>query len=361
MRTGICKHRATKFLIFRTTYLLLFFIGLTVLGTVTEGHAEVLTEVFKRVHPAVVVVQTEHHAPMSEQPGLPAPMAGVGSGVLISKDGKVLTASHVVHSADRIVVKFKNGEEITARVVSSERFADVALLQLERMPKEAVIAHLGDSDQVEVGDQVFVVGAPVGMSYTLTVGHISARRAPQDLTIGFSRVEMFQTDAAINVGNSGGPMFNMAGSVIGIVSHIISKSGGFEGLGFAVTMESARRLLLDQPPFWTGIEGVLLTGPLAGAFNLPQSAGLLVQRVANDSPASRLGLRAGSIVAMIDGKSLLIGGDIVLQVQGIPLIGDLSSYTLIRERVGKLRVGDVMTVRVLRDGTTHELRLPISR
>ncbi|MGE0474979.1 MAG: PDZ domain-containing protein, partial [Nitrospirales bacterium] len=126
-------------------------------------------------------------------------------------------------------------------------------------------------------------------------------------------------------------------------------------------MESAKRLLLDQPPFWTGIEGVLLTGPLAAAFNLPQSAGLLVQRVANDSPASRLGLRAGSIVATIDGKPLLIGGDIVLQVQGIPLIGDLSSYTLIRERVGRLRVGDIMTVRVLREGETHELRLPISR
>ena len=156
-------------------------------------------------------------------------------------------------------------------------------------------------------------------------------------------------------------MFNMDGSVIGIVSHIISKSGGFEGLGFAVTMESARRLLLDQPPFWTGIEGVLLTGALARAFNLPQSAGLLVQRVAKESPAARLGLRAGTIVVSIDEKPLLIGGDIVLQVQGIPLIEDLSSYTLIRERVGKLRAGDIMTVQILREGDTHELRLPVSR
>ncbi|MDR4495678.1 MAG: trypsin-like peptidase domain-containing protein [Nitrospirales bacterium] len=361
MRPRICRNRDDRFSLTRATFFLWAIMSVTAFGMVSKGHANVLTEVFKRVHPSVVVVQTEHLAPMGEQSGLPASMAGVGSGVLISKDGMVLTASHVVHSADRIVVKFKNEEEIPARVVSSERFADVALLQLERMPKEAVVAHLGDSDQVEVGDQVFVVGAPVGMSYTLTVGHISARRAPQDLTMGFSRVEMFQTDAAINVGNSGGPMFNMEGSVIGIVSHIISKSGGFEGLGFAITMESAKRLLLDQPPFWTGIEGVLLTGPLAAAFNLPQSAGLLVQRVANDSPASRLGLRAGSIVATIDGKPLLIGGDIVLQVQGIPLIGDLSSYTLIRERVGRLRVGDIMTVRVLREGETHELRLPISR
>lgn len=330
-------------------------------GMVSEGHADVLTEVFKRVHPAVVVIQTEQHASVGEQMGTTMPMRGIGSGVLISKDGEVLTASHVVHSADRIVVKFKNGEEVPAHVVSSERFADLALLKLEHMPKEAVIAKLGDSDQVEVGEQIFIVGAPVGMTYTLTVGHISARRGPKDPTIGFSQVEMFQTDAAINVGNSGGPMFNMAGSVIGIVSHIISKSGGFEGLGFAVTMESARRVLLDQPPFWTGIEGVLLMGPLARAFNLPQSAGLLVQRVANDSPAARLGLRAGTIVITIDGKPLLIGGDILLQVQGVPLIEDLSSYTLIRERVGKLQVGEIMTVQILREGEIHELRLPVTR
>lgn len=335
--------------------------GCLLFGMITEGHADVLTEVFKRVHPAVVVIQTEQHASAGEQMGTTMPMTGIGSGVLISKDGKVLTASHVVHSADRIVVKFKNGEEVPAHVVSSERFSDLALLKLEHVPKDAVVAKLGDSDQVEVGEQIFIVGAPVGMSYTLTVGHISARRVPQDLAIGFSQAEMFQTDAAINVGNSGGPMFDMAGSVIGIVSHIISKSGGFEGLGFAATIESARRLLLDQPPFWTGIEGVLLTGPLARAFNLPQSAGLLVQRVANDSPAARLGLRAGTIVVSIEGKPLLIGGDIVLQVQGIPLIEDLSSYTLIRERVGKLHAGEIMTVQILREGEIHELRLPVSR
>lgn len=109
------------------------------IGMVTVAHADVLTEVFKRVHPSVVVVQTEHHAPTGDQSGLPAAMAGVGSGVLISKEGKVLTASHVVHSADRIVVKFKSGEEIPARVVSSERFADVALLQLERLPGSGAV------------------------------------------------------------------------------------------------------------------------------------------------------------------------------------------------------------------------------
>lgn len=323
------------------------------------SRAESLSEIFKAVHPAVVVIDTEHIKPAPDMQKQPVTLPGLGSGVLISKDGQVLTASHVVHSADNISVRFKNGQHVSARVVSSEKFADVALLQLERVPSDAVIATLGDSDRVEVGDEIFVVGAPVGMTYTLTVGHISARRTPSDAALGLSQMELFQTDAAINQGNSGGPMFNAKGEVIGIVSHIISKSGGFEGLGFAVTIEAARRLLLERPPFWSGIEGIVLDGPLAKAFNVPQTAGLLLQKVAKDSPAEKLGLRHGTLEATIDGKPLLIGGDILLKVQGIPIIGDLASYKLIRERVGALGPGDTITVEVLRGGEKREFKLDI--
>src|SRR5262249_38699074 len=154
------------------------------------------------------------------------------------------------------------GETIPARVLTSEPAADVALLQLDHVPSKSVTAKLADSDAAEVGDEVFVVGAPIGMTHTLTVGYISARRNPNKFYSGLSRSEFFQTDAAINEGNSGGPMFNMRGEVIGIVSHILSKSGGSEGLGFVVTSNLASKLLLERNPFWSGVEGVLLSNEL---------------------------------------------------------------------------------------------------
>src|SRR3989442_5139983 len=197
--------------------------------------AQSLSEIFKRVDPAVVVIHTKEKEIPTIPDTQPVSVAGLGSGVLVSSDGQVLTAAHVVQTADAIVVEFLTGEFLQARVVSSEPTADVALLQLERAPTVPLAARLGDSDAVQVGDQVFVVGAPLGISHTLTVGHISARRKPDGPLSRMSPAEFFQTDAAINPGDSGGPLFNMAVAVICIVSHILSTSGGSEGPGFAVT------------------------------------------------------------------------------------------------------------------------------
>lgn len=317
--------------------------------------AEPLSQVFKRVSASVVVVRTTERQLASGPERQLVSMPGLGSGVLISADGKVLTAAHVVHTADEIMVEFQSGELIPAKVVSSEPTADVALIQLEKLPPNAVVAKLGDSEKVEVGEEVFVVGAPMGMSHTLTVGHISARRNLNTVYSGMSKAELFQTDAAINQGNSGGPMLNMAGEVIGIVSHILSKSGGFEGMGFVVTSGMARRILLERHPFWSGIQGYLLGGELARAFNLPQPVGLLVQRVAAKSPAEQLGLRGGTLRAVIEGESLILGGDVILEVLGIPLVGGGTSYKVIREELSKLKPGDEVRVIVLRDGRTQEL------
>jgi S1-C subfamily serine protease len=193
------------------------------------------------------------------------------------------------------------------------------------------------------------------MSHTLTAGHVSARRKPNTMLGGMSRAEFFQTDAAINQGNSGGPMFNMAGEVIGIVSHIISKSGGFDGLGFVVTANLARRLLLDQNPFWSGVESFMLSGDLARVFNLPQGAGMLVQRVAANSPAAQLGLKPGTMTAVIEGDPMIVGGDVILEVQGVPVTADGASYLVIRDRLIALRPGDAITVVVWRNGRKEEL------
>jgi S1-C subfamily serine protease len=308
--------------------------------------AQSVGPVFRRVNPSVVIIRARWQEVGGG--GQVARVSEVGSGVLISSDGKVITAAHVVQTADEITVEFLGGERVGGRVIASEPEADVSLLQLERVPANATVARLGDSDRAQVGDQVFIIGAPYGIAHTLSVGYLTGRHKPNTVYGEMALAEFFQTDAAINPGNSGGPMFSMAGEVIGVASHNISKSGGSEGLGFVVTVNMARRLLLERRSFWSGMSGVVLTGRLARALNLAQPVGVLVQQVAADSPASRIGLRPGVIPASVEGKSLLLGGDIILAVQGRPM-GE-ESYEALQERMSRLPRGSAITVTVLREG-----------
>jgi serine protease Do len=170
----------------------------------------------------------------------------------------------------------------------------------------------------------------------------------------FPLAEFFQTDATINTGNSGGPMFSMAGEVIGIVSHNISKGGGSEGLGFVVTINTARDLLLARRSIWSGLEGHSLSGDLAAIFNLPQSGGFLVKTVAKNSPADLAGIRGGTKTATIDGQTLVVGGDILLAVDGIPA-GNLADYQRMRDHMQRLTPGASITVTVLRGGRVLDL------
>src|SRR6266850_3278453 len=320
-----------------------------------SARAESLSEVYKKVNPSVVVIFTQEKEIASGSGARLQSVQGLGSGVLVSADGKVLTAAHVVQTADTIVVKFLNGETLGAGVVYSEPAADVALLQLKRAPRAPEVARLGDSDTVEIGDQIFVVGAPLGIDHTLTVGHVSGRRGP-DVGPGDMRLaEYFQTDAAISQGNSGGPLFDMSGNVVGIVSHILSRSGGSEGLGFAVTSNVARRLLLEEKSLWSGLSGTIISGDLAQVLNLPPpGTGLLVQRIASGSPAERFGLRAGTLRATIGDDSLILGGDIILAVQGIWL-GEPDGYRLVRQKVIAAHAGEPITITILRAGNMLEL------
>jgi len=307
------------------------------------------------VQRSVVVVRTVGTtvAPLPQQ-GMVS-LAGLASGVLISDDGKVLTAAHVVQAVDQVAVELANGQMVTARVISSATSADVALLQLDSVPPGLAPAQLGDSDKVEVGDEVFVVGAPYGLSHTLSVGHVSGREVPKSSLASRSAREVFLTDAAINGGNSGSPMFNRQGEVIGIVSSIVSRSGGFEGIGVATTAKMARRLLLERKPFWSGMEGILVQGDLAGVLNLPQPAGFLVQRVAKGSLGWRLGIRPGALRLSIEGSDLLLGGDIILSVNGIAILEGDASPDRMYESMSTLAPGERVVTRVLRTGQVIEL------
>ena len=309
-------------------------------------------EVFRKVTPSVVVIKAKgHDVSASGQ----VRFLETGSGVLISADGKVMTAAHVVHSMDEISVEFLGGETVSAKVVASEPQADLSLLQLERVPAGARVARMANSDTVRVGDPVIIVGAPYGLSYSLSAGLISARWAPNTVYKTMPLAEFFQTDATINTGNSGGPMFNGAGEVIGIVSHNISKSGGSEGLGFVVTMKTARQLLLEKKSFWGGLEGQFLSDDLADLLNVPNNmSGYLVKSVAKGSPSDEAGLRGGSKVVTIDGQQVVLGGDIILAIEGIPATS-VANMMKVRDLLAGLKPGAEFTATILRSGRILEL------
>ena len=322
-------------------------------------NAQQLRDAFRKVSQSVVVVRTKR---VEVAPSADEPMSivdGLGSGVLISNDGRVLTAAHVVQTADVASVEFANGEQIVARVIGSDVQTDVALLQLKQMPKGIAPAPLGDSDKVEVGDQIFVVGAPYGLGQTLTAGHVSGRHQLDKRAENSMAVEFLQTDAAVNSGNSGSPVFSTDGEVIGIVSSIMSQSGGSEGLAFATTSNTARRFLLERKPFWSGVDGLLITGELAKALYLPQPAGMLVQRVAEGSIASQLGIQPGTLRANIQGANLLLGGDVILSVNGIQITENDRSREPILNSIGTLKPGDTLVVTVFRQGQVVKLSSPI--
>jgi S1-C subfamily serine protease len=329
------------------------------LGGSTQTNGQQLREAFHKVKQSVVIIRTQQKELAPPPQGGMVSANGLGSGVLISTDGKILTAAHLVEAADATLVEFSDGELIPARVLGAVHNADVALLQLAHPPTNVVVAPLGDSDKMDVGDEVFVVGAPYGLSYTLTAGHISGRQSGDNRISDTGSREFLQTDAAINQGNSGGPMFNMNGEVIGIITNILSQSGGSEGLGFAATSKMARQLLLDQKPFWSGIEGLLLRGDLAKALNVPQPAGLLVERVADGSPAARAGIVAGSMRANIAGEDLLLGGDIILEVDGLTYEDSSENYSRLLAHLTKLKVGDSIVISVFRQGQVLKLSVPI--
>ncbi|TCO82413.1 serine protease Do [Plasticicumulans lactativorans] len=243
----------------------------------------------------------------------------IGSGFIVSADGYILTNAHVVEGADTVTVGFSDRRELAAEVVGKDARSDLALLKVKADNLPTV--RIGDSDRVKVGQWVVAIGSPFGFEASASLGIVSAlgRSLPSE-----SYVPFIQTDAAVNPGNSGGPLFNRDGEVIGINSQIYSRSGGYQGLAFAIPINVAMKVVEQLKASgkvsrgWLGVLIQEVTPDLARSFGLDRPRGALVGQVLPDGPAAKAGLKAGDIVLECEGRVVLRSGDLP------PLVGSLS-------------------------------------
>ena len=261
----------------------------------------------------------------------------LGSGVIVSPDGYILTANHVVADADEVKVSIANGKtEFTAKVIGKDRATDIAVLKISASNLSAVT--LADSDQLEVGDVVLALGNPFGVGQTVTSGIVSGLSRSG---FGFNGYENFiQTDAAINPGNSGGALVDVEGRLVGINTAIISRSGGNQGIGFAVPINMARNVLerlVSGGKVSRGYLGIFpqdIDADLAKQFGLPDQAGALVSDVMQYAPAAKAGIKSGDVIIAIDGKAITDAHSLMLTVSQISP-GTSVAVKIIRHGFGK--------------------------
>jgi len=272
----------------------------------------------------------------------PRPANSLGSGFIISADGEILTNAHVVEGADEILVKLADNSERPAKLIGLDKASDVALLKIEASGLQAV--QIGDSSKLEVGDWVLAIGSPFGLEHTATQGIVSAvgRSLPDGNYVPF-----IQTDVAVNPGNSGGPLFNINGEVVGINSQIYSRSGGYMGLSFAIpvnTATSVARQLATNGRVergWLGVGIQSVNGELAKSFGMAKPAGALVGQVDKAGPAGKAGIKPG---------------DVILEFNGLPIgqSGDLPPL------VGETRPGTKVELTVWRDNKSREIDVTVA-
>ena len=306
---------------------------------------EDLAILFDRISPSVVRVS------VITQGG-----GGSGSGFVILEGGLIITNNHVVENAVSVSVILKDGTELQAEVVGRDPSTDVALLRVATRTPPPV--ELGDSDRVRIGEQAIVIGSPFGFDQSLTAGYISAlgRKLRSGDDYGTEIDNVIQTDAAVNPGNSGGPLLNTEGEVIGITTAIFTTGGGFEGIGFAVPINTARAVaeeLRDRGYVrraFLGIAGLDLIPQLSRRLDLPVDSGILVQFVHEGSAAAEAELRAGDQELETPLGLIVLGGDVLVAING----ESVSSMAEVNRIVQSLDIGEKISLEVVR-GTEHIL------
>ena len=301
-------------------------------------------EIYKRANDGVVFVQADSGAS--------------GSGFVIDDDGSILTNAHVVDGADKIRVTIGDSENsVSAKLIGDDPSTDVALLDVDADSDSLHPLEIGQADGLAVGDPVVAIGNPFGLDRTVTSGIVSALQREIQAPNGFSIDDVIQTDAAINPGNSGGPLLDGSGRVIGINSQIASESGGNDGVGFAVPIETATDVadqLLDDGEVehaYLGISGADVTPAVARALDLGVEEGAMVSDAVQGGPADEAGVRGATQEATIDGTPFPADGDVIVALNGESVTSMEDVITSIED----LQAGDTVTLTIVRDGERRDV------
>ncbi len=291
----------------------------------------------------------------------PVPVEGAGSGFIIDKRGYILTNYHVVQEAQSIEVVLGDQSRYPAKFIGADQRNDVALVKIEPNGKELATLPLGDSSSLQVGQKVLAIGNPFGFQSTLTTGVVSALgRTVQTSETTFID-EAIQTDAAINRGNSGGPLINTHGEVIGINSAIYTPSGTTAGIGFAIPVNTAKAIANDLITdgrvhrAFLGVETLPIGGYLAQALDLPVQEGLLVETVTRGGPAAAAGIRGGDQLAQAGMRRIAIGGDVITSIDG----QTVSNQFDVNKILNRKRPGDTVPVTLYRGGKKLDLQVKL--
>jgi serine protease Do len=290
--------------------------------------------------------QAPEGAPRRGAPGPRAPSRplGLGSGFVISPDGYIVTNAHVVENADEITVRFTDKRELKAKVVGADKRSDVAVIKVDATNLATV--KLGSSGKTRVGEWVVAIGSPFGFSNTVTAGIISATSRDNLSDPNMDAVPFIQTDVAVNPGNSGGPLMNLRGEVIGINSQIFSRTGSFAGISFAIPIDFAMNVATQLQAGGKvtrgriGVQITPVTRDVAESLGLPKVQGAIVQRLEDDSPAAKAGVEAGDVVLKADGRP----------IEGSP---DLSRY------IRQVKPGNKVALEVWREGKTRTIPVTV--
>ena len=328
---------------------LFLFGGQTIAVAQTEDEINNIS-IYSRVGPGVVnitsvVVERDFFS-------RPVPKEGAGSGAIIDTKGHILTNHHVIRNSNKLEVTLSDGSRWPARLVGSDPGNDLAVLKIEAPGKKLTVIPMGDSSQLEVGQKVLAIGNPFGLGQTLTTGIISSLARSIRSESGILINDVIQTDAAINPGNSGGPLLDSNGKIIGINSAIISPTGASVGIGFAVPINTAKRILpeliskgrVSYP--WIGASVFPLIPEFSNYLGLIAERGAMIMEIVPNGPADKAGLRGGNRQVRVGNSLIIIGGDVITELNSEKVN---SSDDLIR-RIRDHRPGDNIKLKILRDG-----------
>ena len=287
----------------------------------------------------------------------PVPVEGAGSGFVIDERGYILTNFHVVQEAQSIEVVLGDQTRYPGKFIGADQRNDVALVKIDPKGKRITALPLGDSSTLQVGQKVLAIGNPFGFASTLTTGVVSALGRTVQTSQTTLIDEAIQTDAAINRGNSGGPLINSHGEVIGINSAIYTPSGTTAGIGFAIPINTAKRIANDLITegrvhlAFIGVQTIPVGGSLAQALELPVDEGLLVESAAKGGPAATAGLRGGDRVVVAGMQRIAIGGDVIVAIDGNKIANTVDLSVVLNRK----RPGDTITVTVYRGGKKMDI------